>query len=154
MDVNFHQMLSRSGMGYKWLYALILCWVASVTVGVAQHRVEVVVTGVRDTTGTIMVALFTSSETFLKKPAVGKKVKASKGEVIVVFEGQPEGEYAGSIIHDTNRNGKLDTNFMGIPREGFGFSNDVMGTFGPPAFGKAKFKVTSSSAIRIKIRYL
>jgi uncharacterized protein (DUF2141 family) len=120
----------------------------------AQYRVEIVVTGVRDTTGVIMVALFAGSETFLKKPVVGKFARAENGRAVVVFEGQPAGEYAASVIHDANRNRKLDTNFLGMPREGFGFSNDAMGTFGPPSFEKARFNVTEPISIHIKTRYL
>ena len=120
----------------------------------AQHRIEVIVSGVKDTTGLIMVALFNRGEEFLKKPTVGKIVKAADGQAVAVFEGQPAGEYAASIIHDANRNRKLDTNILGLPREGFGFSNDAMGTFGPPSFDKAKFNVAKSTSIRIRVKYM
>lgn len=120
----------------------------------AQHRIEVIVHGVRDTTGLIMVALFNRGEEFLKKPFVGRMVKAADGQAVAVFEGQPSGDYAASIIHDANRNRKLDTNILGMPREGFGFSNDAMGTFGPPSFDKAKFSVAKSTAIRIRVKYM
>jgi uncharacterized protein (DUF2141 family) len=127
--------------------------VIKVTSIVAQSQVEVIVTDVRDTTGTIMVALFADPDTFLKKPTLGKLSKAKSGEAKAVFENIQPGEYAVSIIHDANNNRKLDTNFMGIPREGFGFSNNVMGTFGPPSFDKAKFRVSGSTVIRIKAKY-
>lgn len=126
---------------------------AKVTSVVAQSQVEVIITDVRDTTGTLMVALFADPGTFLKKPTVGKLTKAKTGQAKVVFENIEPGEYAVSIIHDANNNRKLDTNFMGIPREGFGFSNNVMGTFGPPSFDKAKFRVSGSAVIRIKAKY-
>ncbi|WP_317168907.1 DUF2141 domain-containing protein [Lunatibacter salilacus] len=49
--------------------------------------------------------------------------------------------------------GKLRTNALGIPRDGFGFSNDTMGTFGPPSFEKAAFKVTAGkNNVSIKLR--
>lgn len=126
----------------------------SVTVSIAQHRVEVVITGIRDTTGVVMVGLFKDEKSFLKKPVVGVVVKATNGWAHVVFEGQPTGEYAVSIIHDSDRNGKLDKNFLGIPREGFGFSNNAMGVFGPPSFEKAKFTVKSPTRVYIMARYL
>lgn len=124
-----------------------------VTSSVAQSQVEVIVTDVRDTTGTIMVALFADPETFLKKPTLGKLSKAKSGQAKVVFDNIEPGEYAVSIIHDANNNRKLDTNFIGIPREGFGFSNNVMGSFGPPSFDKAKFRVSGPAVIRIKTKY-
>jgi uncharacterized protein (DUF2141 family) len=124
-----------------------------VTFALGQSRVEVMITHVRDTTGTVMVALFRDPKSFLKKPLVGQITKAVAGQTQVVFENVEPGEYAASIIHDANRNKKLDTNIMGIPREGFGFSNDALGTFGPPSFDKAKFKVAGSTVIRIKTKY-
>ncbi|MBZ0108020.1 MAG: DUF2141 domain-containing protein [Candidatus Scalindua rubra] len=49
------------------------------------------------------------------------------------------GKYALAVIHDENVNGKLDTNWLGIPKEGYGFSNDVKGVLGAPAFSAASF---------------
>jgi uncharacterized protein (DUF2141 family) len=119
----------------------------------AQYRVEVVVTSVKDTTGMILVALYANQNSFLKKPFAGKSVKATAGQAIVVFENVPAGDYAASMIHDANKNGKLDTNFFGVPKEGFGFSNDAMGTLGPPSFEKAKFTIRAPVSIRMNTRY-
>lgn len=127
---------------------------SGVTTAMSQHRVEVTITGIRDTTGVVMVGLFNDSKSFLKKPSYGTSMKSQKGEMRAVIEGVPPGDYAVSIIHDANRNGELDSNFMGIPKEGFGFSNNVMGTFGPPSFEKAMIKVNSSTQISIRARYL
>jgi uncharacterized protein (DUF2141 family) len=118
-----------------------------------QARVEVAVDGIRDSSGVVLVALFRDADSFLKKPLMGKSVKAAAGHVVAVFEGVAPGNYAASIIHDHNKNGKLDTNFFGVPREGFGFSNNAMGTFGPPSFEKATIRVQSSMVIRITARY-
>ena len=69
------------------------------------------------------------------------RIAAQAGSVKASFANLAEGEYAVSVIHDLNRNGKLDSNLIGIPVEPFGFSNDAKGTFGPPAFDQAKFKL-------------
>jgi uncharacterized protein (DUF2141 family) len=59
------------------------------------------------------------------------------------------------VIHDENDNGKLDSGTFGIPREGFGFGNDAMGTFGPPSFKKASITVEQGKiSISISMRYL
>ncbi len=50
-------------------------------------------------------------------------------------------------MHDANGNGKLDSNMMGIPKEGFGFSNDATGSFGPPGFDEAKFNLTGKDQV-------
>lgn len=119
----------------------------------AQGRVEVVIENVRDTTGVIRVAMFRDAETFMKKPFRSATAKAVMGTVNLVFEVVPSGTYAVSLIHDANRNGKLDSNFIGIPREGFGFSNDAMGKFGPPSFEKAKVEIHTGGRVVIHLKY-
>lgn len=138
-------------MNLRWML-LVLFTVGSFGVR-AQNRVEVVVTSLKDTTGMILVALFSSQDSFLKKPLVGKSVKAVAGQAVIVFDHIPPGDYAASMIHDANRNGKLDTNFFGVPKEGFGFSNDAMGTLGPPSFESAKFTILAPVSIRISTKY-
>lgn len=66
----------------------------------------------------------------------------------------PDGIYAVSVIHDENDNGKLDTNILGIPKEGFGFSNNPRIFFGPPSFEKASFDSKDLKEIKIKLKYL
>ena len=62
---------------------------------------------------------------------------------MIVLEEIPEGEYAIAVFHDENTNGKLDTNFLGIPKEQYGFSNHAKGQMKPPKFEDAKFKLTN-----------
>jgi uncharacterized protein (DUF2141 family) len=56
------------------------------------------------------------------------------------FEDIPPGTYALAVFHDENMNGKLDTNWLGIPTEGYGFSNDVKALLGAPPFSAASFQ--------------
>ena len=53
----------------------------------------------------------------------------------------PHGEYAIAVFVDLNGNGKMDKNFLGIPKEQYGFSNNVMGKMAAPSFEQAKFEV-------------
>jgi len=116
-------------------------------------QLEVVVYEVKDDVGTVMVGLFNSSETFTKEVWKGEKSKAKPGTIRVVFNDIPSGNYAISVYHDVNENGKLDMNFLGIPKEGFGFSNDAMGTFGPPSFEKAMIKSPAPGPVSLKMKY-
>ncbi|MBL0742398.1 DUF2141 domain-containing protein [Chryseolinea lacunae] len=126
------------------LFALItLC--AGVAFAQQGVNLEVVVKNVKGTKGNIRVGLFTNEESFLKTPAEGKIVKATEGTVTVQFTDLNPGDYAISVIHDANENGKLDSNGLGIPKEGFAFGNNAMGSFGPPSFEKAKVAVTAES---------
>ena len=52
----------------------------------------------------------------------------------------PPGTYALAVIHDENMDGKLDTNWLGVPREGYGFSNDAKALLGTPSFSAATFQ--------------
>ena len=67
-------------------------------------------------------------------------IKIRKSQARCDFEGIPPGTYARAVIHDEDMNGKLDTNWLGIPTEGYGFSNDATGVLGPPPFSAASFK--------------
>ena len=59
--------------------------------------------------------------------------------------------YAFTFFHDLNKNKKLDTNFLGIPKEPYGFSNEKKGRFGPPKFKEVSFKLNKSSIFKISI---
>ena len=72
----------------------------------------------------------------------------------IVFTGLREGVYAVSVFHDENMNRKLDKNFVGIPREGYGTSNNPKRKMGPPDFEEAKFQLTGAAqSLEIKLLY-
>ncbi|MEO9130247.1 MAG: DUF2141 domain-containing protein [Sphingomonas sp.] len=110
----------------------------------------------RSTRGLIRICLTAVPKNF---PACGNGALAVTRSVPatghdVTFEGLPYGTYAMAVIHDENSNGKLDT-FVGIPREGFGFSRNPTITFGPPGFNAASFKLaTDADAQQIMMRYM
>jgi uncharacterized protein (DUF2141 family) len=80
-------------------------------------------------------------------------VKVENKEAVAVFEDVPHGEYAIKVFHDENGNQKLDTNFVGMPKEKFGFSNNVMGRFGPPSYEQARFRFEAEAAtVEIEMR--
>ena len=64
----------------------------------------------------------------------------------------PYGEYAVTLFVDFNGNQKLDKNFLGIPKEQYGFSNNVMGRMSPPTFDQAKFTIVGPTTQNIKLR--
>ena len=64
----------------------------------------------------------------------------------------PGGEYAIALFVDTNKNLKIDKNFLGIPKEQFGFSNNAMGRLSAPSFEQAKFQVQGSTLQNIQLK--
>lgn len=113
------------------------------------------VNNIKSQKGSIRVGLFSNEKDFLKNAVEGKVVKISGGEMTIVFENLKPGDYALSVIHDENENGELDSNAIGIPKEGFAFGNNSMGTFGPPSFEKAKVEVRDQPVKQvIKLKYM
>lgn len=64
----------------------------------------------------------------------------------------PEGIYAIALFIDANKNMKIDKNFLGIPKEQYGFSNNAMGKLSGPSFEQAKFQVKGNSIQNIKLK--
>tara|TARA_Y100000992_G_scaffold221188_1_gene153387 strand:- start:545 stop:979 length:435 start_codon:yes stop_codon:yes gene_type:complete len=64
----------------------------------------------------------------------------------------PEGIYAIALFIDANKNMKIDKNFLGIPKEQYGFSNNAMGNLSGPSFEQAKFQVKGNSIQNIKLK--
>ncbi|NJN52817.1 MAG: DUF2141 domain-containing protein [Gammaproteobacteria bacterium] len=79
---------------------------------------------------------------------------ARVGSVTFSTDALPAGEYAIRVMHDVNGNSKLDANFVGMPTEPFGFSNDAAGSFGPPKWDAAKFTLDAGGATqRIRLNH-
>jgi len=115
---------------------------------------EVRVTNVRDARGVVHVDICPEAQ-FLKDdcPWSGN-APARPGMTVVTVEGVPAGHYAAQVFHDANRNGKTDRNFLGIPLEGVGFSNDAPIRLAPPKFADAAFDHgTGTQSITLKMRY-
>ncbi len=64
----------------------------------------------------------------------------------------PEGIYAIALFIDANENFKIDKNFLGIPKEQYGFSNNAMGKLSGPSFEQAEFQVKGSAVQNIKLK--
>lgn len=119
-------------------------------------RLKVSVTKVKNAKGKVWIALFRKAKGFPdgRHARYQLKVKARVGKVFVTFKGLAPGQYAVSVYHDANKNKKFDTNFFGIPKEGYGFSKNAKSTFGAPSFSKASFLIgVSDLSISLKMRY-
>ena len=81
-------------------------------------------------------------------------LKIRKTQARCDFEDITPGVYAIAVVHDENMNGKLDTNWIGIPREGYGFSKDARGVLGAPSFSAASFEYDGQSVeLTITLHY-
>jgi uncharacterized protein (DUF2141 family) len=113
--------------------------------GVAQTppgHILVRVTGLHSDQGHVGCVLFSDASAFPghTERARGRMFVVPRGrEAICDFAAVERGTYAIATFHDENANGRMDQNFIGIPTEGTGCSNDARGRFGPPHFDDARF---------------
>ena len=105
--------------------------------------IHVKVLNIRSSAGTIACALFDSPDgfpiEFLHYATNIMVIKIREEQARFDFLDIPPGTYAIAVVHDENMNGKLDTNWLGIPTEGYGFSNDAKALLGAPSFSAASF---------------
>lgn len=121
--------------------------------GLRAQSLSVIVGNIRNSKGYIRVAIYDSKDKFMKQQVATGEVRAVAGQVIIKIANLHDGDYALSVMHDSNNNEKLDTNLIGLPREGFAFSNDAMGTVGPPNFKEASFRIEGPTTHAVKLRY-
>ena len=123
-----------------------------------ESVIHVDVVGLRNNKGQVFCALHASAEGFPKdsQKAIHRDTSSiSDKKASCEFSLIEPGTYAISVFHDENSNGKLDTNFLGIPREGVGASNDARGHMGPPKFDAAHFQFSGARLnFKITINYL
>jgi len=121
----------------------------------AQNNLDVKIDNIKNDDGELLIGLYADGHNFPRKTTDGRIVKASKDGVTVSFHDLKPGLYAISVLHDENSNKDMDQNKIGIPKEGFGFSNNARASFGPPSFDKAKIILHSKDTlISIDLRYL
>lgn len=128
-----------------------------ITIGMASSfagDLQVTITNVPAVPSRMFVALYDSAESMsTNKPAMTRIVDVNGNQTVVIFPALAAGTYAFVAFADENANGKLDTNFIGMPTERYGFSNNVMGLIGPPSFDAASVLVEQESKIiGIKLR--
>lgn len=137
---------------------LLCCslWIASTAGSSAQTprtvALTVKITGLRNAEGNIRVELRRDENTVVDAKIVDIDPKTLTAQA--VFETLPEGTYGVAVIHDENKNGKLDMNETGMPEEGYGHSNNPAKRPGPPNFDETKFSVSSTAtSIEPKLIY-
>lgn len=133
------------------LTTVILLGALTAMVAQNTHTILIDFKGIKSDKGVLFVALYNTEKSFLKEGYKGEIVKITNKKARVEFHDIPEGIYAVSCFHDINDNKKMDTNFIGIPKEPIGISNDAKGFMGPPRYKEAKFLVNKDMSLVINI---
>jgi uncharacterized protein (DUF2141 family) len=112
-----------------------------------QNNLSITFKGLNSTTGTIMLKISNPDG-----EAVDKKILKVNSQSPQYTFSLKAGQYAISAFHDENNNQKLDRNSFGMPKEKYGFSNNVRGTFGPPPIKDQLIDLQSEKAITILLK--
>ena len=119
-------------------------------------KLTIIIKGIEKIVGNMNVALYNSYKSFANKetPFRGAVVPVSDYTLIVAFDSIPKGVYSVAVFQDEDKNGVLKTNNLGIPIEGYGFSNNVPGAMRPPDYAQTKFVYSGKNkAIIINMVY-
>jgi uncharacterized protein (DUF2141 family) len=121
--------------------------------------VEVSISNLRNDKGELLIAVYDKADGFpndQKKIYLSKKLPINDVKLFKFTIPLPKnGTYAIAVVHDENKNEKLDTNFFGVPTEGYGFSNNKTGVFGAPSFKDCAFSISNADThqLEIQIKY-
>ena len=118
---------------------------------------QVALVGFRNDRGTAIVSLFAGAKGFPDDVAASRSTVAApirEGKATVMFPDLPYGEYAISVLHDEDGDGKMASGLLGTPREGFGFSGYPDYRFGHPEYAAVRFLlVEPRRELTITVRY-
>ena len=127
------------------LAAVFVVCCTGVNAGEDTANVKLTVANIQSQVGKLYISVYDSKDTFLSDNKVYEEVvglEDVKNGQLEVSLTLPYGALAISVHHDNNANGKMDSNFIGIPKEPVGMSNGHVPKFGPPKFSKAVIEIS------------
>jgi len=134
-------------------YTLAVLLAAGLTTPSHADDVTISLQGIKKTTGSIVLCLWSEEDSFpdCESGKAVRRIVVPANATSARFENVAAGAYAISAFHDANNNGKLDSNFLGLPLEAVGMSNNPK-LNGPPRFKPARFTIAGSAKISIRFQ--
>lgn len=135
--------------------ALALVLLLAAAGAVRAETLVVEMKGFKSDRGKALVALFASKDGFPdhpKKAARRMQVDIKKGAALAVMPDLRPGTYAVAVLHDEDGDRAMKTGLFGMPKEGYGASQDARGRFGPPSFADAKFEIRAGRKVTTRIK--
>jgi uncharacterized protein (DUF2141 family) len=132
----------------KYLSLTVILFLLSKFVS-GQFSLEIEITGLKNNTGQVLLQLFGENEKVINQ----SKSEIKENRSVIVFKNLKPGKYAFRFFHDENLSGIMETNRLGIPKEGYGFSNNASGPFGPKPFKEWLFEIREDKKIQLKPKY-
>ena len=134
---------------------VVLMWLITAPFAVAEELTGILVveiSGLKDASGDVYIAVYDSDSNWLSedtfRDAKVTIAEALDGDLVRTEMHLPLGEYALTVFHDTDNDGELDTNFIGIPKEPIAMSNNAVAKFGPPKYEDAVFTLGAEPMIQ------
>ncbi|MCU0438740.1 MAG: DUF2141 domain-containing protein [Raineya sp.] len=123
----------------------------------ATGKLKIEITKIQSTKGKVLLNLFNNAKGFPTQNKYAYKtaeLEIKDGKAYVEFSDLPYGDYAVAVLHDENDNKKMDYNFLGMPKEGYCFSNNYRPTIKNPSFRQAGFFLErSSKSLQLEMIY-
>jgi len=137
-------------------HLLIICFAICSLIAYSQtYDLAISIPNLKSREGEIQIGIYNKKENF---PKVDKQYKVIFIEVnkfsgVFTIKALPKGEYAIALMHDENSDKICNSNFLGIPKEGYGFSNNIRPLFSAPSFQDCKIYLNRNLSITIKLIY-
>ncbi|MGX6646531.1 DUF2141 domain-containing protein [Maricaulaceae bacterium MS644] len=117
-----------------------------------ESDMRVRITGLESSDGQVLISVFASEAAYDAGDAVAEaSVAANRNGVAATFDALPAGAYAVIAFHDANSNAELDSNFMGMPTERYGFSNGAAPRFRRARFDEAAFTHPGDATVTVTL---
>lgn len=140
---------------HLFLLSLVVAQEKSTSLPVGDLKIDL--QGLKNKKGVVLLSLFSSPAGFpadASKATTKLRVPLKQLQLPIVVKNMKTGTYAIALLHDEDENGKMLTSIIGLPKEGYGFSNNVIGLAGPPSFQKASFTLSDKgTSIILRVRY-
>ena len=136
----------------KFLYTILLFCLGSILYS-QNYNLELEITNVKKPKGQMIISLYTKAEDFPKRNKEYRRMAVIVNSKVFNFtiKDLPKGTYAIALFHDENKDEEIDLNFLGIPKEAYGFSNNVRPLFSAPSFKDTQFTLNDSEKLSIKL---
>lgn len=139
---------------YTIMKSLLLVFALIISLFPANNpKLIIKISNIEKLKGEIKVGVFNTATNFLKEGAAIKNysIKVDNNTATLIITDLPKGEYAVSMYHDENSDNECNRNFIGIPKEAYGFSNNIKPKMSAPKYKDCKFQFSENKTLDIKL---
>lgn len=132
---------------------MIITLASSAQITAQTANLSVIVIVIDEVVGEVRVALYNKAEGFAEDNSMYRHIveRVTDHQVTIQFKDLTHGDYAIALSHDANMDEEFNFNMIGLPLEGYGFSNNIKPIFKAPSFDKTKFELVEDKQIEIKL---